>query len=72
MANKPELFRPGPLPAISGAFGPSAIPLCLGARGTSVTPVLGLVWTTGWTVGMPDSGSPEFGCPDGTSEGGTC
>jgi hypothetical protein len=26
-------------------------------------------WTTGWTVGMPDSGSPEFGCPDGTSEG---
>ena len=25
-------------------------------------------WTDGWTVGMPDSGGPEFGCPDGTAE----
>ncbi len=26
-------------------------------------------WTSGWTVGMPDSGAPEFGCPAGTSTG---
>ena len=26
-------------------------------------------WTAGWTVGMPDSGGPEFGCPAGTTDG---
>ncbi|MEJ2533024.1 MAG: hypothetical protein P8Y92_14625, partial [Halioglobus sp.] len=26
-------------------------------------------WTAGWTVGMPDTGGPEFGCPAGTTDG---
>jgi hypothetical protein len=28
-------------------------------------------WTRRWTVGMPDTGGPEFGCPAGTTAGDT-